>query len=358
MVKDRNDEQRRARFEKYYSQLDKDGSGHLNYEEFKKFLVTYNKKEMPEKQYEFFFRGADIDAGGSIGKEELFTLVEALYKNDQLYINKLFFRAVDKDRSREIEADEFVVMAELNGREMSKEDAAAQIERLTGGKKTLTFPQMHKALTGQEVPEDTDPYDGKLDGGVQTRGVPEPKPLSEAEKEGIKTLISKFDKSGNGKLEFDEFLGFMKVGIASNLENPEQEVEAKDLNLKQMRFLYDGMDLDGSHNLDASEIIECLSAWKTGDFKWITKMIFRGADKDNSRKVSVAEMKDAVQNVMGKTFTPEEFTAQCKLEFGANKKELEFWEFYKLITGETIDKATDPYDGKLPAEKSKCCLLI
>ncbi|OHT00870.1 hypothetical protein TRFO_32341 [Tritrichomonas foetus] len=316
---------------------------------------------MPEKQYEFLFRGADVDAGGSIDKEELYQLVEALHKNDQLYINKLFFRAVDTDRSREIEADEFVTMAELNGREMSVADAAAQIEKLTGGSKTLTFAQMHKALTGQEIADDTDPYDGKIAAsGAVTRGIgSDAKPLSEAEQEGIKNLIAKYDKSGNGKLEFDEFLGFMKVGIGANLESLDGEVtEAKDINLKQMRFLYDGMDMDGSHNLDANEIIECLSAWRTGDFKWITKMIFRGADKDNSRKVSIAEMKDAVQNVMGKTFTPEEFEEKCKLELGEKKKEIEYWEFYKMITGETIDNTTDPYDGKLPQEKSSCCLLI
>jgi len=118
---------------------------------------------MPEKQNDFYFRGADIDGSGYISKNELFELVEALYKNDQLYINKLFFRAVDKDRSREIDASEFVIMAELNGRSMDESAAEAQIEKLTGGKKVLTFAQMHKALTGQDIPADTDPYDGQLE---------------------------------------------------------------------------------------------------------------------------------------------------------------------------------------------------
>lgn len=347
MAKDRNPQQRRERFEKYYSQLDKDNSGHLNYEEFKTFLTQYNKKEMPEKQNEFYFKGADVDGGNTICKEELFNLVEALHNNDQLYINKLFFRAVDKDKSREIDAKEFVTMAELNGRTMSEEDAEAQIQKLTGGKSKMTFAQMHKALTGQDLPADTDPYEGQVP-NVQSRSAPTVT-LSAEEKSRLQSLIATYDKSGNGKLEFDEFYNFMKEGLQ------------KDVNLKQMRFLYDGMDLDGSHNLDQSEILECAEKMKCNDFKWVTKMIFRGADKDNSRKVSIAELQDACDGLGDESFNQTKFDEKCKLEFGGKKKELEYWEFWKLISGETIPEDSadrDPYEGKLPEEKSKCCLLL
>ena len=359
MAKQRNAEERRARFEKYFGQLDQDGSGRLNYEEFKKFLIQYNKKEMPEKQYEFFFRGADIDGGNTVDKEELFQLVEALYNNDQLYINKLFFRAVDTDKSRKIEADEFVQMAELNGREMSLEDAREQIERLTGGSSTLSFAQMHKALTGQDIPDDTDPYDGQIPGGsaehVQSRDAPAAAAttsgLSEEEKQHIRDLVKKYDASGDGNLQFDEFYKFMKEGITGNADSDK-------LDMKQLKYIFAGMDIDRSGNVNSEEIIKCLEAWKSNDFKEITKMIFRGADVDKSRKVSLDELK-CCTNVCGKEFNPDDFDAQCKAALGKTKKEIEYWEFYKIITGEEIDHKTDPYDEPVEEKKkSSCCLLL
>ena len=355
MAKDRNEQERRQRFEKYYTQIDKDGSGHLSYEEFKTFLTQYNKKEMPEKQNEFFFHGADADNGGTIDKEELWQLVEALQNNDKLYINKLFFRAVDKDKSREIDASEFVTMAELNNVEMTEEQAENQIKNLTGGNTKMNFAQMHKALTGEEIPDDTDPYDGKLSsGGAKTRGgATSGGSLTEEEKNEIRSLITKYDKSGNGKLEYDEFIQFMAEGLKVG------DPKAPNF-IKQMRFLYDGMDLDASHNLDQEEVITCMEKFKTKDFKYLTRMVFRGADKDKSRKVSIAELKECVDNLGGVPFSQEDFDTKCKNEFGKKKKELEYWEFYKIISGETLDKKSpdyDPYEGKYP-EKSKCCLLI
>lgn len=173
--------------------------------------------------------------------------------------------------------------------------------------------------------------------------------ISEADQGQIQELINKYDHSQNGTLEFNEFLGFMKEGLQYE-ESPNRAI--------QMRFLFDGMDVNGSHSLDREEIINCLSKWRDGDFKYITKMIFRGADKNKSKKVEISELKLACDN-LGKGFSPEDFATICELEFGKKKKELEYWEFYKVITGETIDKKSkeaDPYDGKL--NNSKCCIII
>lgn len=188
-----------------------------------------------------------------------------------------------------------------------------------------------------------------IDKETEDKSEKEPK-IPNITENDISSLIAKYDKSGNGKLEFDEFLGFMKEAL---------KLEESQGFLKKMRFLYDGMDTDNSHNLDKNEIIECFSKWKEGNFKWLTKMIFRGADVDKSRKVSICELKSACDN-LGKSLNQENFENQCKIEFGAKKKELEYWEFYKIITGETLDKNSidaDPYDGKLQTE-SKCCILI
>lgn len=190
-------------------------------------------------------------------------------------------------------------------------------------------------------------------------------PYSETAKANVRKLVLRYDKDGKGCLTFDEYLHFMKALINADFDNENfnadevQETETG-LNLKQVRFLYDGMDLDGSHSISADELIRYLEATEAKDFKYVTKLIFRGADKDHSKKVSIDELKDVVGN-LGQGFDETAFQEKCKLELGGKKKELEYWEFYKIITGETIDKDSedaDPYEGKLPESSSKCCLLL
>lgn len=52
-------------------------------------------------------------------------------------------------------------------------------------------------------------------------------------------------------------------------------------------------------------------------------MIFRGADRDNSRKVSVDEFKLASDNLR-RSLSSDEFEQKCQVEFGKKKKELEY----------------------------------
>lgn len=186
-------------------------------------------------------------------------------------------------------------------------------------------------------------------------------PLTDAEREGVRKLVSYYDKSGNGTLEFDEFIHFLKALPNVNLEDfTNDDIKETDLEIptEQIRVLYDGMDLDKTHSVNANEICEYLNATRAKNFKWQTKMIFRAADKDQSRKVSFEELSLALKGLQGMEMTKEQFQERTKIELGKSKKELEYWEFYKIISGEELDHNTDPYDGKLPNKKSGCCLLI
>ncbi|KAK8847764.1 hypothetical protein M9Y10_018794 [Tritrichomonas musculus] len=118
----------------------------------------------------------------------------------------------------------------------------------------------------------------------------------------VKSLIKKYDKNSTGKLEFDEFLGFLKeaFGIGDAL-SPSL--------IKQVRFIFDGMDVDGSHS-----------------------------------RASFDELTDTCENFGEKSLCPEEFETRCITEFGKSKKSLEYWEFYKIFTGETLDKNSPDYD--------------
>lgn len=179
------EEERHARFEHLWEKLDTDKSGQLDYDEFKVFLAKFNRKEMEEKQYQFFFRGSDVDGIKAIQKKDLFKLIQALINNNQLYINKLFFRAVDEDRSGKLEASEFVEMAELNGiKGMTVEKAEKKIKKLSGGNDYLTFAQMHKALTGEELPPDTDAYCGRRKREAAAKKAAEEEAARKAAEEG------------------------------------------------------------------------------------------------------------------------------------------------------------------------------
>lgn len=345
MVKKRNLEERRERFEKYFKQHDQDDTGKLNFDDFKKFLKQYNKKEMRDREYEFLFRGMDIDRNEFVDKEELWKVVEAMHSKDKIYMNKIFFRGVDSDRDRLIDSTDFVTMAEMNNILMTKTQAEEKIKDITDGKEKLNFIQMYKILTDDDIEDDTDPYDNKIPGQINEKNVKE-----DEEKKKMKTLIKKFDKDSNGKLRFNEFLKFMKEAL---------EFEETKCFVKQMRFLYNGIDINSTNDLDEDEILNCIENFKSQNFKYLTKMFFRGADKDHSRKIVIVDVQDAVDNLGCKPFSKEEFEKKCTQEFGKSKKDLLYWEFYKIFTGEIISKDStdyDPYDGKII--RSKCCILI
>lgn len=185
-------------------------------------------------------------------------------------------------------------------------------------------------------------------------------PLTEAERVGVRKLVLHYDHSGNGALDFDEFIHFLKALPNTDLSNFQaKDVTEADINIPidQVRCFYDGMDVDKSHSVTPNEICDYINAIRTKNFKWQTKMVFRAADKDSSRKVSFDELVQVSKNMEGLDLTKEDFENRCKLELGKEKKELEYWEFYKIITGEELDHDTDPYDGKLP-QGSSCCSLI
>ena len=186
------------------------------------------------------------------------------------------------------------------------------------------------------------------------------KALTEKEKKVITKLFEKHDTSKDQHLQFQEFCNFMGNCFNADLsQDPEGDVQAGDAyspNEAQMQFLFKGMDIDGSNNVNQDEICQCFAALKENNTKWLAKIIFRGADKDRSKKISITELQD-VASMCGTQITKEQFQEKCKSEFGEDVKELNFAQFYQILTGEKIADDTDPYDGKLK-KTSKCCLLL
>ena len=189
--------------------------------------------------------------------------------------------------------------------------------------------------------------------------------LTDTEQAAIRKIVLHIGDSDG--LTLEQFCHFLKIYKQLDLTKG-AEISGEDIDAvqedadgfdeKRAQLLFYGMDVDNSTHIQASEIYEYIAATRNSDFKWMTKMIFRGADKDRSRKVSFDELQEAYNHMGVEPMTKEEFENKCKIELGSKKSEIEYWQFYKLLTGETLDETTDPYDGKLPEQKSKCCLLL
>jgi Ca2+-binding EF-hand superfamily protein len=116
-----------------------------------------------EEVAEIYFHGIDIDDSKEIDRAEFKEFVIASLKGDRIYALKMVFRAFDRDRSRTLDADEIKLIAKQTGATMDDADIDKGMLKMTGKKNgTLKYAQVVKLLTGQDVPADSDPYDGKL----------------------------------------------------------------------------------------------------------------------------------------------------------------------------------------------------
>lgn len=155
-------------------------------------------------------------------------------------------------------------------------------------------------------------------------------------------LFAKFDKNGCGRLDFSEFLGFMIEGL---------DVPPNVDFLKQIKFLFNG--IESNETVGPEEASNCVLAWKHGNHEKISKLIFCGADTKNRGKVSIDELSYG-SRYLGRNLNRGQFLQECKIVF-PNKKQLEFHEFYQIITGVPIERGSGESNS---SQQSSCCLLI
>jgi Ca2+-binding EF-hand superfamily protein len=156
-----SDEQVEAFLHKF-DEADKKKKGELDFFNFKVLFaeVLNNNDEATAKLY---FNGIDIDNSQAVSRDEFKAFVKAALTGDKVYTLKLVFRAFDKDRSRALDAAEVKEVGKYVGANLSDEEIAAGMLKLTGKKDgSLNYSQVVKLLTGQDISADTDPYDGKL----------------------------------------------------------------------------------------------------------------------------------------------------------------------------------------------------
>ena len=147
-----------SEFNKLFNELDVDDSNYLDYDEFKEFLVQFVAPDMSELQCECYFKGADLERNNKVSWWELWRLAKALRKNDLLYMNKLFFRGMDKTKTSRVTAKDFKTLADLNQVDMTKAESREKFAELANGQDTISFTQAVNYLTGMQIDVEIDPY--------------------------------------------------------------------------------------------------------------------------------------------------------------------------------------------------------
>lgn len=161
MVEEDVNQQTIDKFMSKFDELDEEDDGVMGINEF---LVLYREimgqPDLTRADAEVIFRGIDIDGNGYVSRDEFHDMVVSAVKKDFLSQYKMLFRSFDTDRSRTLSANEIVELCNYIGKEFTREQAEFAIQR--SGSRTLTFAQLYKLLTRQEIDPSTDPYDGKL----------------------------------------------------------------------------------------------------------------------------------------------------------------------------------------------------
>jgi Ca2+-binding EF-hand superfamily protein len=145
-----------------FDEADTRKTGNLEFPAFK-VLFSEVLGNPDESTAHLYFDGIDIDNSKSVSRDEFKDFVVAALKGDKVYTLKLVFRAFDKDRSQALDVAEVKAIGKYVGSQLTDQEVEAGMVRLTGKKNgVLSYAQVVKLLTGQDIEPTTDPYDGKL----------------------------------------------------------------------------------------------------------------------------------------------------------------------------------------------------
>lgn len=135
-----------------FDENDTEKKGSINFDQFKAFFPDVMGGNTSDESAEMYFRGINVNNTGKISRQEFSNFVTAVLKNDQDFLIKSAFRSFDKDQSQNLNCEEVKAITKYVGRDMSDDEIAAAMEKITGSKKgCLTYEQVYKMITGIDL---------------------------------------------------------------------------------------------------------------------------------------------------------------------------------------------------------------
>lgn len=150
-----------GKFMAKFDAADEQKKGSLDKTQFA--AVLKQLMDASDETVELYFHGLDVCNNNTVSRDEFESFVKACLTRDPEYTFKLGFRGFDKNRSRTLGVSEILALAKYTGSELTEEEARLCLKRTTGKEDgEMTYAMLVKILTGKEVADDADPYDGKL----------------------------------------------------------------------------------------------------------------------------------------------------------------------------------------------------
>jgi Ca2+-binding EF-hand superfamily protein/CRP-like cAMP-binding protein len=293
-----------------FSEIDEDGSGFIEFPEFKAFYVKNEidlgdsalaLQELMAAQLDTdkidgdtlrrVFARHDNDGNGYIDAFEFDVLAEELGYTGKAEDMKDLFKQMDKDNNGLIDWEEFVAYFGSAADQGGK--IAADLRRNLFNKFT------DQALDLRDLRKVYDKVDKDNDGAIQ------PDEFFRAAKNlgwngtdaELEESFMRADADGNGEIEWPEFREWYKSKNPDAVVKMLQELEGSDEQaLTLLRELFDKHDLNSDGELSLKEFIKMAKSIKLAANKKDLQQMFRDIDADNGGTIDFDEFKDWYEN--------------------------------------------------------------
>lgn len=150
-----------GRFMAKFDAADEQKKGSLDKPQFATLLKDL--MDASDETVEVYFHGLAVCNNNAVSRDEFESFIKAALTKDPEYTLKLGFRGFDKNRSRTLGVSEILALTKYVGHMLTEEEARLCLKRATGKEDgEMTYAMLVKAITGKEVADNADPYDGKL----------------------------------------------------------------------------------------------------------------------------------------------------------------------------------------------------
>lgn len=187
-------------------------------------------------------------------------------------------------------------------------------------------------------------------------------PLNEDQKFEIEEIFLNFNTDDTGALSFDEFYKFLEYAWSN--ESIIQTTWTFNLNRSIAKFIFDGISDKNSTSVLFSETITLIEAILDKNEDFLIHFVYKAMDSKRSNNIPIDVIPKSAQ-LFGFDNCEKKIYTKISKQFGENKKNLTYQEFYQLLTQPSKEEITLPQEKANPEEnneksvsKSACCLLI